>query len=426
MRWWLLALLGVLPLQWYVLTNGVRLHLAGMILLLLVTVVAVPTRWWASAARVAMPFVLANAALCVIWVAADLVNGALPVQPAKQAAFLAVFLAVAALTLRGLVRDHERWVRTMRWSAAVTVASLLVALSASMLLNGVNPALVMGQTIASGDPEILQKELFRTAFTGFGFDEETVRGNIRHEVFGALLVSMTVTAACQAMIPLRRGPGLRVVQLSMVLGAALLLVSMSRSVLIAAACWPLLLVARAFTGGRLPRRMVGALVATALAVVVLAASGLGRVLWIRFTQDTDSYSARDTLLSDAFTNIGQNLLTGGVETASASSHNFVLDTWLRAGVFAALAALAVVLLLLGLTVSLGVRLHREPAWMVPVTAMLLLPLVRIFTAGGGLIPPVSWVGLGLVAGFVGYRRWLLRAPDTAEERDAPVDADVPA
>ena len=47
---------------------------------------------------------------------------------------------------------------------------------------------------SSGDPEVFQKELFRTAFNGFGLDEATVRGNIRHEVFGAVLVAMYVAS----------------------------------------------------------------------------------------------------------------------------------------------------------------------------------------------------------------------------------------
>ena len=54
-------------------------------------------------------------------------------------------------------------------------------------------------------------------------------------------------------------------------------------------------------------------------------------------------------------------------------------------------------------------LHLEPAWMLPVAVMFALPLVRIFTAGGGLIPPVSWVGLGLAVGFLAYRRAQIRA-----------------
>jgi hypothetical protein len=57
-------------------------------------------------------------------------------------------------------------------------------------------------------------------------------------------------------------------------------------------------------------------------------------------------------------------------------------------------------------------------WVVTVTAMLLLPLVRMFTAGGGLIPPVSWVGLGIAAGFLVYRRDLLM--EEAKSRGARI------
>jgi hypothetical protein len=53
--------------------------------------------------------------------------------------------------------------------------------------------------------------------------------------------------------------------------------------------------------------------------------------------------------------------------------------------------------------------------MLPVTAMLALPVVRLFTAGGGLIPPVQWVALGVAAGFLAYRAFL-REGNPAEAR----------
>ncbi len=109
--------------------------------------------------------------------------------------------------------------------------------------------------------------------------------------------------------------------------------------------------------------------------------------------------------------------TGGVTTAGASSHNFVIDSWLRSGIFGGICALVVGFLVVGLLIRLAVNLHREPLWVLPTAALLSLPAVRMFTAGGGLIPPVSWIGLGVAAGLMAYRRQLIHArpDDDAEE-----------
>ena len=412
MRWPFLLLLAVLPLQWFVVVGPVRVHLAAMTALLVLVLLTHRARAFVPVLRLTAVFVVANVALCVVWMGAALYHGDGLRQPVQQLIYLAVFVAVGTVVCRGLAGgDRTRWLTTMRWSALVVNVSLVGALSLSLARNGVNPAAVFGQTLAAGDPEILQKELFRSAFTGFGFGEDVVRGNFRHEIFGAVLVAMLLSSACVGIDPFRSRAAHRLYQVSLVVGVFLIVVSMSRSVMIAAAAWPLLSVMRSALDGRPSPRLMGGAILTMLAALVLNATGLLNVVWVRFTEDTGSYEARDNLLELARQNIHSNLVTGGVTTAGSSSHNFVLDTWLRAGVFAAAAAAAVLVVLLGLVMSLGVRLHREPLWLVPVTAMIVLPLVRIFTAGGGLIPPVSWVGLGIAAGFLVHRRNLLIGRD---------------
>jgi hypothetical protein len=139
-------------------------------------------------------------------------------------------------------------------------------------------------------------------------------------------------------------------------------------------------------------------------VAVGLASGFALVLWNRFTTDTSSYQARESLYNEAFSNIGSHFLTGGVDTVGASSHNFILDAWLRGGILVMLPA-AVILGMIGLTwIALGRRMHKQPDWMVPVVASLALPIVRLGTAGGGLINPVEWVTLSFVAGVLAVHR----------------------
>lgn len=99
-------------------------------------------------------------------------------------------------------------------------------------------------------------------------------------------------------------------------------------------------------------------------------------------------------------------LTGGVQTngVNASSHNFIVDSWLRSGKLTAIPAAVIVIVLVALWVALLSRLTAEAEWLVPVAAALALPLVRLGTSGGGLIPPIEWVALAFVFGVLCERR----------------------
>ncbi|HEX6148421.1 hypothetical protein [Nocardioides sp.] len=418
MRWLYLLLLALLPLQWFVVGAGLRLHMAAIVLFTAVVFATHGTHLVARVIRMAEPFIAANLALTVIWVFANRYHGFGVRQPAEQMVLLAGFVAVAVATLAILRDPGGRGVELLRWSTWVCMVSLVGAMTYSMTVNGVNAVEVFGRTLTSGDPQVLQRELFRSAFGGFGLSEEAVMGNIRHEVFGALLLALCLSSACRQLRPFATRRLTAVYLLGQGLAVMLLLLSMSRSVIIALAAWPMLGLLRQLLAGRVTARGAGAGVLIVGAAGVLATVGVLQVLWVRFTQDTGSYEARDNLLQAAYSNLGRSLATGGVSTASASSHNFVIDTWLRAGIVASLAALVVVVLVCGLFIALAFTLPQEPPWMLPVTAMLVLPVVRFFTAGGGLIPPVQWIALGVVAGFLCYRAELrataasVRAPDT--------------
>ena len=124
-------------------------------------------------------------------------------------------------------------------------------------------------------------------------------------------------------------------------------------------------------------------------------TGLGTVIFNRFATETTGYHARTDNYGNALEALPDVWVVRGYVTADASSHNFILDNLLRNGVFAAVPAVVTAVVVL-----LAIRLHREPAWLVAVTAALVLPLVQLGTAGGGQIPPVEWVALAFVAGLL--------------------------
>jgi len=292
-------------------------------------------------------------------------------------------------------------------------SSLVLALSIAMATNGVNPAAVIGQTIAQANPEIFQQEIYKAAFTGFGLSEDLVQGSLRHEIFGSVLLSMLIaTWAMRTGTPLT-GWDRRAYLAGMGLGVSLLTLSLSRSILIAALVWPLVAVLRSLRRGELTNRQIGILFGSMGVAGVLLVSGGGRVIYNRFFTDTTGYETRAGNYGDSIAALPDFWVLGGYVTRPGeSSHNFLLDTLIRHGIFAALPAAMILLFLLFTFFWMASRLHLFSAAMVPVVAALALPLVRLGTAGGGLIPPIEWVVLAFVFGVLAASRVRTRA--TAE------------
>ena len=414
LRWALWAFFAVLPLQWFFVPGiplgPLRLHLLAIVAFTGFVVVRYRAPAWLPALRTALPVVLAAAVFVVVWAGVNVFH-ALPLRgPLQEAVQLVALVAVGTVVFRAASRPSTRVLEAARWTALVAAVSLLVALSLSMAANGVNPGAVFARSIAAGDPVVLQRELFRSAFAGYGIAADEVQGNIRHEVFGAVLTAMCLSSAAARLRPFGSARAAAAYRASMVLGAALVVVSLSRSTTLAAAAWVLLAVVTQARRFGLSGRQLGVLAGALVGVGVAVLTGFASVVLNRFTEDTASYEGRNNLLAETLAAIPDHLWTGGADPSGASSHVFVIDSVLRAGVLGGLAALAVVLLVLAQFVQLAVRLPVEPAFMLPVTAALALPLVRFFTAGGGVIPPVQYVGLGIVAGFLAYRMTLSRTP----------------
>lgn len=398
---------AVLPLQWYVVPGlplgPQRLHLLAIAGLTVFVLARYRAHLFVPVIRTALPVLVAGAVFVTMWAGANVYHSRPLRGPLQESVQLLALVAVGTIVFRAAAQPSTRVLEAARWTALVAAVSTLAALSLSMAANGVNPAATFAQTVAQGDPEILQRELFRSAFAGYGFDADQVQGNIRHEVFGAVLTAMCLSSAAARLHPFTSRSAARVYRLSMALGAALIVVSLSRSVMLAGAAWVLLAVVTQARRFGVTSRQLAVLAAALVGFGAAVASGFASVIFVRFTQDTSSYEARDTLLADALAAIPGHLWTGGIEPQGASSHIFVIDSTLRAGIVGGLAALCIVVLLVVLFLQLTRRLPTEPAWMLPVTAALALPLIRLFTAGGGVIPPVQYVGLGIVAGFLAYR-----------------------
>jgi len=425
----LLVFFALLPLQWVVPVGSTplgqgRMHQLAILGLTAFVLLHYRPRVHAPVLHTAAVFVLANLYMFGAIAATQFYRGEGFAGVLEPVLFLVSFVALGGLVYRvaqGLEPASER---ALRWAAPVLIASLSIGLSVAMLVNGINPAAVLGQTVAQADPEVFQKEVFKAAFAGFGLDDDRVQGNLRHEMFGSALLAMTVSTWA-----MRRGPAITPreqfgYRVAMVAGVLLLTISLSRSVLIAAAVWPLLVVLRSLRRGELSLRQIGLLMTALLGFGVLVLTGLGTVIFNRFATETTGYQARTDNYANALEALPDVWVVGGYVTADVSSHNFILDYLLRNGVFAAVPAVVIVALVAAVVVLLAIRLHREPAWLVPVTAALVLPLVRLGTAGGGQIPPVEWVALAFVAGVLAsWRRSRSVVPVPPRNIALPAGAD---
>ena len=411
MKWLVLVLFALLPLQWFSVASTPlgqgRLHHLVIFMFAAILLSRYRMRAHAPALRTARGFVLANLYLLSAWAVIDLYNGKQPFGAVQELLYLVAFVAIATFFYRVANGSEDGAAQALKWAATVTCLAVLIGFSVAMSVNGVNALAVFGRAVSAADPEILQREVFRSSFAGFGLEDEMVRGNLRHEIFGSVLFSMLVST--WAMRFARPSTHIQRIayRASMLTGAVLLALSLSRSILIAAAAWPLIALVTAAASGRLSLRQVAAVAISAMGVAALMLSGFGQVLWNRFTEDTTGYDARAGNYSGAFDALQDHWLTGGFQTfgMNVSTHNFVLDSWLRGGIFTAIPAAVLVLLLVFVWARLIWTLHRAPDWMVPVTAALALPVVRLGTSGGGLIPPVEWVVLAFVFGILTFRAY---------------------
>lgn len=408
MRFTIVICLAALPLQWFLLAESpagdIRLHQFAAVVLTAVIVLRFGLPRLERGVRGAHLFIAANLYMLILWVALNVFNGVAFAQPIKQTMFLATFIAVTALFYFAVREVNNTLIDALRWTATACVAVLIAAFGYSMLSNGVNPIEIIVRSIEAGDPNILQKELFRSSFTGFGYDAEEARGNLRHEVFGGLLFTMYVSSWANARRPMTIPRHRHIYRAALVVGVLFLLVSLSRSILVAAAIWPLVSFYRAMLTGRVSARQQLAVMGGVIGTAVLAVTGFLEVVWSRFTEETNSYSLREDLISLALQRISENFWTGGVDIERTSSHNFALDMWQRGGIFTGIPAVFIFLFISFLWLRLLLRTRTVPDDLLVLVAAMALPCVRLVTQGGGSLQIVEWVTLAFVMGILAATR----------------------
>lgn len=396
--------LALIPLQWFTVAPSpigeLRVHQLAMFALTACIISVYGFARIGSSTRRLQYFVGANIYMAILATALDLYNGMLPIQSIQSLLYIASFVTISALFYIAATDPREYFLHSLRWTSVITLTVLLAAFGVSLVKNGINPVSVIQQTIVTGDPSILTRQLFGQAFVGFGFDLESTQTQIRHEVFGGMLLSMYVASWAKTRVPFTEARQLLLYRASMAAGGVLVMLSLSRAVTLAALVWPAILLIRAILSGRVSGGQLLAVIVSVFGLGIVAATGFLSVLYDRFTQDTTGYVTRSENISDAIKRIFNNFWTGGFVTESNSSHNFILDNWQRSGVLVAIPAILIFVYIFWTWAALLLRMRTLSAEIVPVSAALTLPLFRMLTQGGGQISVNGWMTMAFVTGVV--------------------------
>lgn len=400
----MLLALACIPLQWFAVTPSpigeLRMHQLAMFGLTGCIIATYGFARIGEATRRLQFFIAANVYMLVLTSTLDVYNGVPPIQPTQSMLYLISFTAISAFFYMAAIDPRHYLIDALRWSAVVTLSILIFAFGVSLLKNGINPLAIVQQTIVTADPSILTQQLFGQAFVGFGFDLETTQVQIRHEVFGGMLLSMYVASWARSRRPFTEPRQLVLYRIAMAVGTLLVLLSLSRAVTLAALLWPLILLTRAILSGRVSGAQLTAVAVSLIGLGGVAASGFLVVVWDRFTEDTRGYEARSGNISLAIDRILDNFWTGGVVTEGTSSHNFILDNFQRGGILVAIPTVIVFLYIFGVWASLLLRIRTLPLEMLPVAAALALPVFRMMTQGGGQISVNGWMTMAFVTGVI--------------------------
>lgn len=293
----------------------------------------------------------------------------------------------------------------LAWAGVTALATLLFALVTALAAQRLNPFAIIADALVQQDPDIISRQLLRSAFrTDAGLDDAAP--NLRHKVFGGLLVAVFLGLACRSLVDRRRTVLRAMLTAGGVLGCMAVVLSLSRSITVCVVVTLALFPLRSVIMNRV-RPLRAAVAALAVLVIgVLAVSPVGQLLFTRFG-DTGSYEARLQAAGPSF--LEQFIpaaVLGTTNTAvETAPHNLVLNSWLAGGVLAAIAAALMIVFLLRLWLGQAFRyLTGRPGWVLPVSQAWVLgvgiiPLVRSVTSGS-LFHMVEWTAIGIFLGLL--------------------------
>jgi hypothetical protein len=385
----ILALTVPLPLQWQSLGHGplgtVRwFHIGGILMVLIGRPGRAQLRSILDRLR-PLPAASVLVTTCVI-IAALAWHGNF-IAPLQVFAYIALGIVGGACLLTAFA--SRSGLRLLALSGPLTLLVFAVMFAQSVQRAGINAARTFQHALLEGDTKALEFGLYRAAFRT---TDPSARDNLRHEIVAALLVATYLSLAASAYA--QQFKLINIVSAITVFG--LVSVSLSRSVMIAMVIPMVLAAAKILSRARIPALGFLGLVMGLLASPYLVAK-LGPLLAARF-QDTGSYDGRvSNLISIPGSEALHRMVFGG-KTLDASTHMWVVDSFMNGSWLAGLGAVAAVLVMVRLAIE-AARLYFTVGGLFywALVAAVTLTIMRAFTTGGGNIYEGEWFALGMVA-----------------------------
>jgi len=406
--WLFVLMLAGLTLEWISLVSLGRDHLKWFHVAAIAFIVVHlfhrrPGRWLA-------PVLVANGSVYLAWAVTLLlllafgltqhspVFGALDVG--RQAFYAATSVFVAAFFLE---IEDARVRRILAWTGVAAVVVVVAGFAIALGSQGANPVTIFKETLVTGNPDILSRQLLATAFRSQ--EIEQAGANLRHKVFGAVLIATFIGLAVGQRRGLASGSWRQwLFKGATVLAFALVVLSLSRSVTLCLILTAMIYIGRAVIGARAHPMQAAAILSGLVVVVVMFVSPLGAVITTRWFSETKSYDSRLANTDNFFSQMSGAAIAG-LDSPETTPHIMLADVFLSGGVLTAAAATVFVL---GFVRRWGREVVRylsgERGWVVPVDHIWVIGLgmssiVRMFTANDGL-HMTDWVAIGVTLGII--------------------------
>ena len=406
--WLLVFLVAGLTLEWISLVNLGRdnlkwFHVAAIAFIVVYLVYRRPGRSLA-------PVLVANASVYLAWIVTLLLLLAFgltqhspvfgPLDVVRQVFYAGTSVVVAAFFLD---IEDPRVRRIVAWAGVAGVVVVVAGLTLALRSQGTNPVTIFKETLATGNPDVLGRQLLASAFTSQEITQAGV--NLRHKVFGAVLIATFLGLAVGHRHRLAGGSWRQwLFKGATALGFALVVLSLSRSVTLGLVFTAVIYVGRAVIGTKARPMQAAAILSGVVVVAVMFLSPLGAVVTTRWFSETDSYDARLSN-TDTFVSQMSGAAVAGLDSPEKTPHIMLADVFLSGGVLTAVPA---TIFLLGFVRRWGrevVRyLNGGQGWVVPVGHIWVIGLgvsaiVRMFTASDGLHMN-DWVAIGATLGII--------------------------
>jgi len=291
---------------------------------------------------------------------------------------------------------RENLLRGLFWGTLAGTSVFFIVSWITLAQRGVDMFQTIYDALRTGNANLLQFKIFLNLFNEDVSSADKVGAALRHTTMGFMFVSLLTG------IYFVSEHGRRLAWLTIMLALAALLLSVSRSQLIAVglACFPIIVSRARASGGFLFLIAVLAYVSAFFLIFIADSSGLMNIIDERFSGFGED--GRIPMFEAAMSEINKRPIFGygaGAEVAyggraAIAVHNLILAAWHQAGLLGVVSSLAFTISLLAVYCSTLIS-ARGNVGLLAVAGLLVLPIFRSQVSGGGNYTLPEWFAIAV-------------------------------